>query len=126
MLLLIPPHILFISLRFLGVIELTILSGLAITLCMVLIGVAEVLTFTSVIVMTTESVSDDPESLKNLGLVHGLAGTCAALVRAFSPTISGALWELGKSSLVFGSNSFIILILGVGGSIYSENYKNSH
>lgn len=124
MLLLLPPHILFLAFRLLGVTELTVLSGFAITLCMILIGIAEVLTFTSVIVMTTESVSDDPESLKNLGLVHGLASTCAALVRAFSPTISGALWEFGRSTLVFSFNGFLILTFGVGGSIYTENYKN--
>ena len=121
--LLLPVHIALPTLRFLGCNELTLFSGFIIVFCMILIGFAEVLTFTSVIVMTTESVSDQAESLKNLGLVHGLASTCAGLVRAFSPTIAGALWESGKSSLVFSFNGIVTLLLGVGGSIYFENYK---
>lgn len=123
MLLLLPANLAFPLLRFLGYAQLTVFSGIVIVLQMILIGVAEVLCFTSVIVMITESVSDDPESSKNLGLVHGLASTCAALVRAIFPTLAGIFWEFGGSPLVFGINGLLILILGIGGSIYTENYK---
>ena len=91
---------------------------------MIFIGFAEVFCYTSVIVMITESVSDDPESCKNLGLVHGLASTMAALVRAIFPTLAGLLWEIGKAPLIFGLNGLLILIFGIGGSIYVENYKH--
>jgi hypothetical protein len=74
--------------------------------------------------MITESVSDDPESSKNLGLVHGLASTMSALVRAIFPTLAGIFWECGKAPLVFGSNCLLILIFGIGGSIYVVNHKH--
>jgi cyanate permease len=123
MILLLPVHIVLPCLRLLGVTELTLFSGFIIVSCMILIGIAEVLTFTSVIILITESVSDQPESLKSLGLIHGLASTCAALVRAFSPTISGALWEFGKSRLVFSFNGILVLFLGIGVSVYYEKFK---
>jgi hypothetical protein len=85
------------------------------TLCMGLIGVAEVLAFLSVIVLITESVTDQLGT-GMLGLVHGLASTCSATVRALSPPIAGSLWGQGSAPLVFGFNGFLILVLGIFGS----------
>ena len=123
MLLLLPVHILLPALRLIGITEFTVFSGFILVVVMILIGLVEVFTYLSVIVMITESVSHQPESLKSLGLVHGVASTCSALVRAISPTVSGTLWEYGKSSLVFGFNGILVLVLGVGGSLYFEGMK---
>ena len=82
---------------------------------MALIGVAEVLAFLSVIVLITESVTDQLGT-GMLGLVHGLASTCSATVRALSPLTAGTLWGQGSAPLVFGFNGFLILVLGIVGS----------
>jgi cyanate permease len=124
MILLLPANLTFPLLRLFGVTGLTLFSGTIIVFQMILIGVAEVFCYTSVIIMITESVSDDPESSKNLGLVHGLASTMSALVRAIFPTLAGIFWECGKAPVVFGFNGILILIFGIGGSIYIENYKH--
>jgi MFS family permease len=78
---------------------------------MISFGVCESLGYLSVILMITES-----QKASNLGLAHGLASTCSALVRALCPTISGVLWEWGVSLqwpwLVFYSG-FMFALMGV-------------
>ncbi|KAJ3296895.1 hypothetical protein HK104_001046 [Borealophlyctis nickersoniae] len=64
-------------------------------------GVGEGLMYLSTIMLMTESVGHD-----NYGLVHGLGGCLAAVVRTAGPATGGAVWELGREMgmpwLVFG------------------------
>ncbi|RKO92839.1 major facilitator superfamily domain-containing protein [Blyttiomyces helicus] len=76
-------------------------------------GVAEALSYLSVILAITESVPDP----RRLGLAHGLAATCAALARTVSPAAAGAIWEwgfaLGSPWIVFAAASG----LGAAGAV---------
>ena len=114
MLLLIPVHVLLPFLSLLSNWELFYLEWLFLSTSMILIGFAEVLAFLSVIMMITESATMDSQA-DMLGLVHGLASTCSASVRALSPPMAGFLWEMGNSPLVFGFNGVLILIFGIYG-----------
>ncbi|KAJ3050372.1 hypothetical protein HK097_008678 [Rhizophlyctis rosea] len=64
-------------------------------------GVGEGLMYLSTIMFLTNSVGHE-----NYGLIHGVGGCLAAVVRTLGPTTAGAVWELGKVTgkpwLVFG------------------------
>ena len=117
MMALIPVHLLLPLVSILGSrFEISWVVACILILCMILIGIAEVLAYLSVIMLITESVAGDKDA-DMLGLVHGLASTCSACVRALSPPLAGLLWEMGKSPLVFGVNGVLVVALGIGGSM---------
>ncbi|RKO98017.1 MFS general substrate transporter, partial [Caulochytrium protostelioides] len=61
---------------------------LALLSCMMLLGVAEAMCYLSVILQITMSVP----SASQLGLVHGIATSAAAMVRTIAPAAGGAMW----------------------------------
>ncbi|TPX76288.1 hypothetical protein CcCBS67573_g02430 [Chytriomyces confervae] len=62
--------------------------------CMILFGFINAMAYLSVIVMISDSVA--PASL---GAAHGLAATCAAVVRTFSPPLSGYAWSFASTTV---------------------------
>ncbi|KAJ3138496.1 hypothetical protein HK100_012571 [Physocladia obscura] len=60
-------------------------------ICMIMFGFVEAIAYLSSILMISDSV---PAS--SLGAAHGLAATCAALVRTIAPTLSGYVWEFAS------------------------------
>ncbi|KAI9205319.1 major facilitator superfamily domain-containing protein [Polychytrium aggregatum] len=55
------------------------------------IGVGEGWLYISVVMMITDSVK-----VKHLGLIHGLAGCMASVVRTIGPAVSGLVWQVGS------------------------------
>ncbi|KAJ3198857.1 hypothetical protein HDU82_000959, partial [Entophlyctis luteolus] len=56
-------------------------------------GFGDGLTYLSVVMLITDSVSES-----QYGVVHGLGGCLASIVRTIGPTLGGVLWELGGSN----------------------------
>ncbi|KAJ3046304.1 hypothetical protein HDV00_000118 [Rhizophlyctis rosea] len=81
---------------------------------MALLGIAECMAYTSVIIMITQSA---PAS--QMGLAHGVAGTCAAVMRTIGPALAGMLWEGGAKAqfpglvFVFGSAFSALTVVAV-------------
>ncbi|KAJ3177991.1 hypothetical protein HDU85_005711 [Gaertneriomyces sp. JEL0708] len=59
------------------------------------IGAGEGLCYLSTIMLLTQSVEGGGGDVKRYGLIHGLAGCVASLVKTVGPLVGGALWELG-------------------------------
>ncbi|KAJ3384851.1 hypothetical protein CcCBS67573_g09758 [Chytriomyces confervae] len=57
--------------------------------CMLLVGFVEANAYLSSIVMITDAVPS-----VSLGAAHGLASTCAALMRTVAPPLAGFAWEM--------------------------------
>ncbi|KAI8918822.1 major facilitator superfamily domain-containing protein [Entophlyctis helioformis] len=89
--------------------------ALVTSIVMVALGVAEAVSYLSVLILITQE--SDPRSL---GLAHGFASTMAASMRTIGPAAAGALWEwgitLGMSWLVF----FLGGAVALGASIASS------
>ncbi len=61
-----------------------------------LVGIGEGLSYLAVIMIMTDSVPPT-----QYGLVHGLGGCLASLVRTIGPSLAGVVWELAPSWTVF-------------------------
>ncbi|KAI8804580.1 major facilitator superfamily domain-containing protein [Cladochytrium replicatum] len=72
-------------------------------------GIGSGISYLSVILALTESVSSE-----HLGLIHGLAGTTASLVRTVGPIVSGGLWQAGVREHVPGIVFVFCLLVEVG------------
>ncbi|KAJ3132828.1 hypothetical protein HK100_004923 [Physocladia obscura] len=71
-----------------------------------IMGLGDGLTYLSVVMLITESV---PET--QYGLIHGLGGCLASIVRTVGPTFGGILWEVGGASwVVFLVVALVIII----------------
>ncbi|KNC96465.1 uncharacterized protein SPPG_08057 [Spizellomyces punctatus DAOM BR117] len=94
--------LLVIGLRVLGFVE----GGLELVL--VLLGLSEVCAYLAVIVLITDAASK-----QSLGLVHGVASTCAAATRTVAPAVAGSLWQWGVGvggagrGVVFWAGAFV-------------------
>ncbi|TPX76058.1 hypothetical protein CcCBS67573_g02678 [Chytriomyces confervae] len=77
----------------------------ALVLCTTVMGFGDALTYLSVVMLITDSVPDT-----QYGLIHGLGGCLASIVRTIGPTLGGVLWETGGANwVVFSCVAFIIV-----------------
>ncbi|KAJ3222707.1 hypothetical protein HDU81_009669 [Chytriomyces hyalinus] len=67
----------------------------ALVLCTTVMGFGDALTYLSVVMLITDSVPDT-----QYGLIHGLGGCLASIVRTIGPTLGGVLWETGGANWV--------------------------
>ncbi|KAI8621018.1 major facilitator superfamily domain-containing protein [Chytriomyces sp. MP71] len=74
-----------------------------IMLCMVLFGFVNAIAYLSVIMMISDSVPS-----ASLGAAHGLAATCAAVVRTLSPPLSGWAWSFASTVVRVPVAAFLI------------------
>ncbi|KAJ3278048.1 hypothetical protein HDU79_001912, partial [Rhizoclosmatium sp. JEL0117] len=74
--------------------------GLVLLMCFM--GTGDGLTYLSVVMLITDSV---PET--QYGLIHGLGGCLASIVRTIGPTLGGVLWEAG------GANWVVFVVTGL-------------
>jgi MFS family permease len=90
----------------------SLLQHLVIVGCLIGVGIAEVLCYLSCLTMITDSVSHLPKEQQALGAIHGLASTCAALMRTLAPSIAGLVFQVGRSWTAFGVNALVFMLCG--------------
>ncbi|KAJ3214711.1 hypothetical protein HDU81_001631, partial [Chytriomyces hyalinus] len=75
-----------------------------------------------VIVMISDSVA--PASL---GAAHGLAATCAAVVRTFSPPLSGYAWSFASTTVQAPVVAFlpaqVAAVVAIGVAVWGHRVK---
>ncbi|KAJ3410238.1 hypothetical protein HDV05_004009 [Chytridiales sp. JEL 0842] len=84
-----------------------------------LVGLGEGLTYLCVIMIMTDSVP-----ATQYGLVHGVGGCLASIVRTLGPAMAGALWEFAGKGWVFGVMVGLVGVM-VGISFLLEGKKGA-
>ncbi|KAJ3098003.1 hypothetical protein HK100_005202 [Physocladia obscura] len=67
---------------------------------LVIIGVGESWIYLSLVMLITEGGQAHDQGKNALGLIHGVSGCLAAVVRTVGPTVAGALWEMSEIWLI--------------------------
>ncbi|KAI8806660.1 major facilitator superfamily domain-containing protein [Cladochytrium replicatum] len=80
-------------------------------------GIGSGISYLSVILALTESVSSE-----HLGLMHGLAGTTASVVRTVGPIVSGGLWQAGVGAHAPGMVFVFCLLIEVGALLATRGF----
>ncbi|KAI9348484.1 major facilitator superfamily domain-containing protein [Obelidium mucronatum] len=87
---------------------------------LILVGVGESWAYLSLVMLITEGAQahDYGKGVGALGLVHGVSGCLAAIVRTLGPAMAGILWETSGAGVLFGVIGLIVCLQVVSSVLF--------
>ncbi|KAJ3201317.1 hypothetical protein HDU82_008206 [Entophlyctis luteolus] len=77
---------------------------------LLVVGIGESWAYLALVMLITEGAHTHEQGKNALGLVHGVSGCLAAVVRTVGPACAGVLWELFGGAVLFGSVASIVVL----------------